>query len=250
MPSFTPAVPESNYLPHPPVAAPIIRSCGNLRTADPLVDGRNVFKFLETSVSLRSSLHRSRCRPTVCKGDTRLFCAMVAWFSNDVEDGYERTRYRCNSDDRMFAAGTCIRKYLYDHRPEQHSCLSGGSQSPVSEYPNRAVWSCPRLRFGLLGHQQMPVCLDRPRKADPSPCTDSDASRASSCVPGCLRIHVGLGIRDATGRLSTRMCAKPPVCRFRAMSAMSPPASNAGQMAESAGSIPAAIPIAESLHKL
>jgi hypothetical protein len=146
----------------------------------------------------------------------------MAWFSNNLEDGYERTRYRCNSDDRVFAAGTCIRRYLYDigHQPERHSCLFRPSQSTVSEYPNRAVWSCQRLWFGILGHHQMPVCLDRPRKANPNLSTDSDPSGASSCVPGYLRIYVGLGIRDATGRLSTRMCAKPPVCRFRAMSPM------------------------------
>jgi len=146
----------------------------------------------------------------------------MGWFSNNLEDGYERTRYRCNSDGRMFAACTCIRGYLYDiaHEPERHSCLSGASQSTVSEYPTRAVWSCQRLWFGILGHQQVPVCLYKPRKASTNP--DTDPSGASSCVPGYLRIHMGCAIRDAAGRLSARMCAKPAVCRFRAMSPMIP----------------------------
>jgi hypothetical protein len=68
----------------------------------------------------------------------------------------------------------------------------------------------------------MPVCLLGPREANPNPNPNADPSGASSCMPGYLRIHVGLGICGTTGRLSARMCAKPAVRRFRAMPPMIP----------------------------
>jgi hypothetical protein len=140
---IAPSVGESKYLPRSSRRrALIIRSSGNLITGDPAgrraahpsrvksghdaplrrrvigvtfnreVSAGMYSSFWQPQFPLRSSLHRSRRRPTVGRGDTRYCCAMMAWFSNDLEDGYERTRYRCNSDDRVFAAGTCIRRYL------------------------------------------------------------------------------------------------------------------------------------------